>query len=173
MQMKKISLLPSQLLKRFPTPLKTKQWTASLVISFTAVTVLIILGRTAQQRALGVTTALLLSDIRSQQQLSLSGALVGAHSVVPYGIKFNSDGYALFQGYRYPSLQPELARQVSLPAGVTLETSLPNDELIFESGSGNVYFFSQVGNTITIKDTRTNLQTTLRLNRYGVVSFVR
>ena len=115
--------------------------------AFTIIEVLVIMGLVAsllvftsinllspqQSSALESTTTTLVSDLRRQQLLSMTGSDGGGD----YGVFFNSDSYVLFAG---PSYTPGDPANFQIDLNPTLQfssISWPNP-LIFQAGSGQV-----------------------------------
>lgn len=111
----------------------------------------------------------LVSDIRAQQGKAMTGATEGRTSSDNYGIYFQPDQYVLFHGAAYNQAEPSNFT-VELPDDIEIQsTTLPGNTLIFSQLSGEMIGFSETENTITIRSINTNEQTSVILNRYGVI----
>lgn len=112
----------------------------------------------------------LVSDIRVQQGKSMTGATEGRSTSDNYGIYFQPDQYVLFHGAAYNQAEPSNFT-VELPDDIEIQsTTLPGNILIFSALSGEIFGFSPSANTITLRSVNTNQQTSLTLNRYGVIT---
>ncbi len=112
----------------------------------------------------------LLSDVRAQQGKAITGATEGRSTTDNYGIYFLQNQYILFHGVSYnPNEQTNFI--VNLPQDVEIQsTTLPGNSLIFSALSGEVMGFLESANTITLRSINTGQQTTVTLNRYGVIT---
>lgn len=111
----------------------------------------------------------LVSDIRAQQGKAMTGATEGRTTTDSYGIYFLSNQYVLFHGSSY-NPNDTSNYTVNLPEDVEIQsTTLPGNTLIFSVLSGEIMGFFQSSNTITLRSVNTNQQTTVTLNRYGVI----
>jgi prepilin-type N-terminal cleavage/methylation domain-containing protein len=108
-----------------------------------------------------------LADYKEQQIKAMEGDTQASGSISDYGIHFETASYTLFRNaYGTANFS------VSLPAGTQFSTTLPNAEIIFSKGSGEVSGFVDGQNTITLKDTGNNSQMTITFNKYGVITSV-
>ncbi len=114
---------------------------------------------------------ILLSDLKLQQLKSMSGD-TGFATIThePFGIYFQSESYILFRGAAYDPGDPTNFT-VALEEPLTFSSvTIPDDELVFEKGSGEITGFIDGQNTIEITNEVTGQQITITLNRYGVAS---
>ena len=59
-----------------------------------------------------------------------------------------------------------------LPGFMALTSTFPNNQILFEKGSGEVVGFSPSANTITLTDEDTGETTVITINKYGVITSV-
>jgi prepilin-type N-terminal cleavage/methylation domain-containing protein len=110
---------------------------------------------------------ILISEIRQQQLKAMTGYTQGAEEGGSYGIFFQEHGYTLFKGQEYdPLSSSNLTIAVDGPDSIA--TTLPNNQLVFAAGSGEVvgYVFGQ--NSITLSNSNTAESIIINLNEYGV-----
>ena len=102
----------------------------------------------------------LLSDIRSQQTLAMTGD-------TSYGVHFESGSYTLFKGNSYT--QGLFANTViNLDSGIVFSNiTFPNSVIIFSSGSGGTPGYTAGADSFTIKSSVTNKLTVVKINKYG------
>ncbi len=98
------------------------------------------------------------NDIRAQQTLAMSGTS-------GYGIHFESGSYTLFKGESYITGEGKLV--VELDGGVVVASDLPNDEIIFASGSGDFVGYLAGNDSFTLTNTVSDKNTVVRINKYG------
>ena len=114
----------------------------------------------------------LVSDLNSQKSKAMLGATEGRTTADSYGIYFLPDQYILFHGNSYNSSETTNF-PVELPSNLEIEsTTFPNNIIVFSALSGEISGFSPTGNTITLKVGSTSDQTTITINRYGVVTSI-
>lgn len=111
-----------------------------------------------------------LTDINQQQIKAMVGDTEGRTIPDTYGIYFETNSYTLFHG-TYSAVEPSNF-EVTLPDSQQITTTFPGNQIVFERGSGDISSFNELGNTITIQDTVSGVQTIIQLNRYGVVTGV-
>lgn len=125
-------------------------------------------NNTSQQSSLDT----LISDLKSQQIKAMNGITEGRSTNDNYGIYFLADRYVLFHGTSYSSTD-STNFEVALPAGIEIQsTTLPNNTVIFTKLSGEVMGFISGNNTINVRETNINKQSTISINRYGVITSV-
>lgn len=114
----------------------------------------------------------LVSDLKLQQTKAINGASEGRTTSDNYGIHFLSDRYVLFHGSAYAASE-SANFTVELPENVEiLNTTLPNNTIIFTKISGEFSGFTDGNNTITIQESNNSTDTTITINRYGVITSV-
>jgi prepilin-type N-terminal cleavage/methylation domain-containing protein len=116
-------------------------------------------------------TAILYTDLKSQQIKAMNGDTNGSGTTGAYGVYFLPTQYILFQGITYsPSNPTNFA--VKIPDDVKFTNILfPNSQIIFASGSGEFANFANGQNSVVINGTGGSLgQKTVTINRFGVVT---
>lgn len=110
------------------------------------------------------------SDLRSQQTKAMTGATEGRSTPDSYGVYFLQDRYVLFHGNSYdPNDSSNFV--VNLPTNTQiLNTTFPNDTVIFSALSGEILGASASGNSVTIKTVNANDEFTITVNRLGVIT---
>ncbi len=112
----------------------------------------------------------LISDIKHQQVLAMSGDTAGAGTVQPFGVYFDIDSYTLFRGTVYDPEDP-YNFTVSLYDNLEfLDVDFANSQLIFMSGSGEIYGLTSGEAGVTMVNTVTMDQKILEFNTYGVLT---
>ncbi len=138
---------------------------------------LILLGLTTlnftsiqHKTTLASTIEVLLADLGQQQIKAMVGDTEGRVATDNYGIHFISTGYTLF--YRSYSATDAANFSVTMPTGQQVIASLPESEVIFQKGSGDIVNYTATQSAVTLRDTTTGEQKVIQLNRYGVVTGV-
>lgn len=107
----------------------------------------------------------LISDLRLQQLKSMAGE-TGILEASPSGVFFGSTSYTLFSGGNYSPLNPDNFT-VTLGKGLRFSSvSLPNSEVQFATGSGEIVSFTPESDSVTIQ-WNNGVSKTIKLNRYG------
>ena len=123
------------------------------------------------QQATSISSAVdvLAADLAAQQTSSMSGNESSGTVNTSYGIYFQTDRYILFRGASYaPAGTDNFA--VQLANTLTFSSiNLPNNQVVFATGSGTFVNYDQANNTVVVYDSANNLSKTLRINSYGVV----
>lgn len=115
-------------------------------------------------------TAVLVSDLRTQQAKAMTGDTENSGQASSYGAYFETDKYTLFRGNSYSAGNPTNFT-VTLPSGTQFSNILfPDFQIVFASGSGEIAGFINGSNSITIINTSENIQKNVSLNRFGVVT---
>lgn len=111
-----------------------------------------------------------IADMKNQQIKAMAGDTNGDTTVDNYGITFDSGNYqyVLFKGTYSVSNANNFV--VSVPNTIQLTTTSANSQIIFAKGSGEVNGLSSGVTTITLRDTVSNEQKVIQLNRYGVIT---
>lgn len=123
-----------------------------------------------QDRAsVDTTVETFVSDIKTQQLKSMSGATEGNPTPSPYGIYMESGEYTLFTGATYTPADP-LNFTVEITNTLEITTTFPQNTLIFTRGSGEIQGFTAGNNTITIRHGPSDIQKTITFNRYGTIT---
>ena len=92
------------------------------------------------------------------------GAVAGS-----FGIHIDSSQYVLFHGSTYNSNEPTNFA-VILQTQLAVSTNLPNSQLVFTPGSGEVASWQAGSNVITLTRTDSGDTSTLTINPYGTVT---
>ena len=108
-----------------------------------------------------------LADYKEQQIKAMVGDTESTGAISDYGVHFETSSYTLFRNTYGTANFP-----VSLPNGIQLSTTLPNSQIDFLRGSGEVSGFTNGQNTITLHDTGDGSQKTIIVNKYGIVTAV-
>jgi prepilin-type N-terminal cleavage/methylation domain-containing protein len=104
-----------------------------------------------------------IADVKEQQVKAMVGDTEGSGSAANYGVHFESTSYTLFRGtYGTANLV------ITLPSTLQVTTTFSGSQILFSEGSGEVGSAA----TVTFKDTLTNNQKVVSINRYGVVTAV-
>lgn len=149
---------------------------------FSLIEVLLVMGIFVLLAGLGFTSLLnvkdtsfsssavytLVADIKNQQIKAMTGDTEGRGTPDTYGVYIQSSQYVLFHGQVY-SATDSSNFSVSAPQGYTLSSTFSGDKIIFASGSGEIQNFTSGQDTIRLTNTVTNQQSTLQLNKYGVI----
>lgn len=122
------------------------------------------LGQATTTASIGSVTDKLVTDLKAQQLLAMSGG--GTTNQQPHGIHIEAGQYTLFESTFVVSDPANLT--VDLPDNTTLGTNLPSNQVLFTKGEGEVSSFDGSFNTITI--TSSTDSKTITINRFGVVS---
>ncbi len=114
----------------------------------------------------------LLSDIKLQQTKSMTGDTFGQATALPFGIYFTDTSYTLFRGTSYSAGDPT---NFTIPLSSDLQftaITFPSSQIVFEKGSGEIVNFNAVADTVTLRNTVSNDDTVITLNKYGVFTSV-
>jgi prepilin-type N-terminal cleavage/methylation domain-containing protein len=114
---------------------------------------------------------ILISDLRSQQTKAMSLSIQNTSDPDDYGVFFSNNRYFLFKGNSYdPASSSNM--QVNLPDNFSFtNVTLPNSQVVFLRGSGQVQNFTSGQNTITIHDSSEQNSRMLEINYYGVINY--
>jgi len=123
-----------------------------------------------RKTTLATTVEAVISDLGQQQIKAMVGDTEGRNILDNYGIHFISTGYTLFYGSYSATNSANFS--VTMPTGQQVIASLPNAEVIFQKGSGDIVNYLATQSAITLRDTTTGEQKLIQLNRYGVVMSV-
>ncbi len=110
------------------------------------------------------TYQILLADLRQTQAKAMSGTSSSGSAVAGWGIKLLPSSYVIFPGTSYVAGNTSNI-VVNLTTDVSLTSTFPTSQVVFESGSGDVVGYSSSSNSITIQS-GTRIKT-FNLNRYG------
>jgi prepilin-type N-terminal cleavage/methylation domain-containing protein len=125
---------------------------------------LINLGRPQAAANSGTTLQTLLSDLKAQQLMAMSGGTGGTASAQPYGIYVESGQFTLFAGSSYNAGDPNNFAEAAA-TGVTLSTTLSGSTVLFQKGTGEVQGYTAGSDTITV--TGKDGAHVVTINRFG------
>lgn len=123
---------------------------------------------TQRSADLNSTSTTIIADIKQQQARSMLGDTGGGSSAIVHGIYFESSRYTLFIGSTYNPTEPTNF-VVDLSGGLTLSTTFPTSQVIFNLQSGEINGFASGSSSVTLTTTGGQART-LTFNKYGVVS---
>ena len=121
------------------------------------------LGRPQAAGTISTTLNTLLTDLKDQQLMAMTGGTGGGSAAVSYGIYVQSNQFTLFSGSSYSGSDPHNFTESA--GGITLSTTLPSSIVIFQKGIGDVQSYTSGSDTITL--TGKNITRTITINRYG------
>lgn len=128
---------------------------------------LLSLGPAQSATSSNTTIDTFLADLKGQQLLAMAGGQGGGTTAQPYGLHIESASYTLFAGSSYSSGN---STNFTVNAGdsVSLSTTLPSAQVIFNKGDGSVAGFVNGSNTVTI--TAPGSTHTVTINRFGATT---
>ncbi|MEN9328480.1 MAG: hypothetical protein RI947_1288 [Candidatus Parcubacteria bacterium] len=110
-----------------------------------------------------------IADLKSQQLKAMTGDTEGRSTHDAYGIHFGSSSYTLFHGLTY-NASDSSNFTINLDGNIDLTNiTLPQSEIIFTSGSGELTNYIQGADAFTLRNTLNGDQKTVTINRYGVI----
>lgn len=138
----------------------------AVLISYTVVNLTSI-----QRRTYLITTVnTVVSDIKQQQLKAMAGDTEGRSTHDHYGIYFEQDKYVLFHGTAY-SVSESTNADINFENNVELSSiSFPQSQIVFNGVDGEVAGFVNGSNTLTLQNSLTSEQSTITINRYGVIT---
>ena len=114
----------------------------------------------------------LIADLKLQQARSMLGEMgTATDSAQIFGVHFDSNQYVLYAGATY-SASSASNSAIVMPNTVQLSTTFPSGNILFSRGSGEIVNYASSSSTITVSDSVLNLQRTIQLNRFGVITGV-
>jgi len=141
-----------------------------LVIAIMAVLTSIVtirLSNLVPRANLNTTAEILLAEIRLQQLRAMNREKDENQQSSEYGIYVEQQRYVLFSGSSYDENDSDnLITEVSPP--LELNSTFPNQTIIFAQGSGEILNFADDQNAVSITDTISNQINTFNFNSYGV-----
>jgi len=156
--------------------MNTKGFTLIEISVVMAITVILLTLTTIslisfQQNAFVDTTVeQLISDMKYQQMSAMNGAADGESTAQKFGIHFETNSYTLFHGDSLNVSEPTNFT-ISLESAMSFaDVTFPQDEIIFEKGSGEINGFVDGQNTIIIQDSSNTNQVTITINKLGVIT---
>lgn len=111
----------------------------------------------------------LVTDLNQQRLKAMIGDTEGTGEITAYGIYFEQTEYILFRGATYNPSDPS---NFSINAGESIEFTnnlLPLQQIVFLPVSGEVSGFLQGANTISIRNTVSEEENIIVINRFGTV----
>jgi prepilin-type N-terminal cleavage/methylation domain-containing protein len=109
----------------------------------------------------------LLSDVRYQQTLAMSGSTGNSEESQNFGIRFEPDGYILFTGAVYnPSDNSNFAISLDPPLTLT-NITFPDGVVVFSGGSGEILNYTNGSDSVSLTNSLTSEVKELRLNKNG------
>lgn len=122
--------------------------------------------------ALSTSIDLLTADMNQQQTKAMQGDTQGTGTLDNYGVYFGSTSYTLFHGSTYSSTDSSNFT-ITLPDTMQLTNiALQNNQLVFAKGTGEILNYSSSNSAVTLYDSLTGVQKTVRLNRLGVITLM-
>lgn len=122
-----------------------------------------------QKASINTSTTLLVTDITQQQLKAMLGETEVA-GITNKGIYFEPTRYTLFKGDQYSATDSSNFVVTLDDSQQFADITFPNSTLLFASMSGEVINFATATSTIGFKNTVSNEQKTLQINRYGVIT---
>lgn len=138
----------------------------SIFISLLGYSVINLLG-SREKSNISSSVQTLISDIKLQQQKSMNGedAVNTDH-----GIYFGANNYVLFKGDTYNISDPANFN-INLGDNTTFDlVEFQDSVLVFSRGSGEIYNFNPLSNSLTLKNSINGEEKTIYINKYGVIS---
>jgi len=139
----------------------------SVIIAILAALTFVNFGRPQNDTAVDSTVDTLVSDIRAQQILSMSGDTGSKTTPQTHGIYIEAGQYTLYTGNTFTAGASNNF-VVSMPDGTSLTTKLTGGKLLFKLGTGEVSGYSGSKNTITVASG--SATSTITLNRFGATT---
>ena len=137
-----------------------------LLLTFTTINLI----NFQQNTYVDTTVEQVVSDIKYQQISAMNGAAEGENSAQQFGIHFETNSYTLFHGNSFDPLEPANFT-IAVDTGVSFSSvTFPQNEMLFEKGSGEIVGFVEGSNTITIQDATNTNQTVITMNKLGTIT---
>lgn len=112
----------------------------------------------------------LMSDMKYQQISAMNGAANSASEAQRFGIHFDVNSYTLFHGGIFNHSEPTNLT-IALDGGISFsDVTFPQNEIIFEKGSGDIMGFIDGRNTVIVKDSGSNNQIVITVNKFGTIT---
>lgn len=122
------------------------------------------------KNTLNTSTSTLTADMKQQQLKAMVGDTGGQPSLSSQGIYFESNRYTLYQGDSYVSSDPSSRFVINLSSDLQFSTILvPNSEIIFSKGSGEITNYNPSLDNVTLQNIRTGETKTIRINQFGTI----
>lgn len=124
------------------------------------------LGHAQTTASVTSATNTMISDLRNQQILAMEGDVGSTSSQQPHGLYIQSTSYTLFADASYSSSDPSNYTVSTSP--VTLSTTFPSNQVVFNVGDGSVNNYTSGDNTITLSGSGSSQ--TITINRFGATA---
>ncbi len=111
----------------------------------------------------------IVSDLRLSQTKAMTGDTEGRGATDSYGVYFETGRYVLFHGASY---NPAAVDNYAVALGNQIQMSsatFPAAAVVFQKGDGQMSGYISGQDSVTIRNTQTGEQKTIRLNRHGVI----
>ena len=137
------------------------------IMSAMSALIFINLGKPQTVASLNGAVETLVADLRAQQTLAMSGNSAGGASQLAHGMFISTNAYTVFAGDPYNESDSN-NYTVAPGQNINFSTTLPDSQILFDKGSGEMHDFSAGDNTITV--TGDEGSKTITINRFGVVT---
>lgn len=137
----------------------------AILVSFISVNLL----KPQTTASVASTAQILVSDLKEQQIKAMAGDSEGTATAQAHGIYFEPTRYTLFRGTVFPAGDPSNFT-INLESGLTLSTSLPQQQIVFTTRSGEVASYTSGSDTITLSHTQSGEQKIITINHYGTIT---
>lgn len=137
----------------------------AILISFISINLL----KPQTTASIASTATILVSDLKEQQIKAMAGDSEGTATAQAHGIYFEPTRYTLFRGTVFPAGDPSNFT-INLETGLSLSTSLPQQQIVFATRSGEAASYTSGSDTITLSHTQGGEQKTITINRYGAIT---
>lgn len=122
-----------------------------------------------QRTSLSTVIDTFISNLKLQQIKAMQGDTGGGGSIDYYSIHIENNSYTLYKGSNYSVSDPSNF-VVGIPSSFVVTTHFSDNKIVFLKGSGQIASYNPASSTITFKDTGTNIERTITMNRYGVIT---
>lgn len=125
-----------------------------------------------QKASLQSSLTTFISDFKHQQSKAMFLDTNGSLTTSDFGMYFEQNRYTLFRGNTF---SPGSSDNFTVALGENVQFAsifFPSSIVVFQRQSGEVLGFNPALNSITLKNTQTNEQKTIQINRYGVITNV-
>lgn len=139
---------------------------AIIAILTSFITINLLKPQTTASTAASATT--LVSDLKEQQTKAMAGDSEGTATAQAHGIYFEPTHYTLFRGTVFSAGDPANFT-INLETGLSLSTTLPQQQIVFTTRSGEVANYTAGADTVTLNHTQSGEQKTITINRYGSI----
>lgn len=130
--------------------------------------VIVNVGNIQNATSVSTTVTTFITDLKNQQTKAMVGDTEGRGIPDVYSVYIEPGGYTMFHGENYNS-SDGTNFTVPIKSPFQLLTTFPSGKIVFASGSGELLQYSSASASVTIRNTMTNEQKTIQLNKYGTV----